>query len=75
MEKATIIMKIAVEGNQIIFNIKNSKPKTAIQTKKEHCIGLVNVKKQLELLYLNQYNLDIDNAKDFYMLNLKLEAK
>lgn len=75
LDKASIIISITTQSNHIIFNIKNSKPKAATQTKNEECIGLVNVKKQLELLYLNHHSLEINNTKDFYTVNLKLEAK
>lgn len=75
LDKAFIDISITAKQDNILFTIKNSKPKTAIQEKNEQCIGLVNVKKQLELLYLNAYILDTNDAKDFYTVNLKLEAK
>ena len=75
LETATIDINIASEGNQIAFSIKNSKPKAAPQTKNGQCIGLENVKKQLELIYPNQYNLTINNSKNEYIIDLKLATK
>ena len=75
LDKATITIKIKYESNYIIFTIKNSKPNGIVPSKNDQCIGLVNVKKQLELLYLNKHHLTIDNTKNLYTVNLKLEAR
>ena len=75
LKEAFIAIKINLEGNQIFFNIKNSKPNTSIENNTEHCIGLKNIKKQLELLYADNYFLDIENTKDSYTVTLKLLAK
>lgn len=75
LEKAFIDLKIIVDGNQIHFTIKNSKPNSYVESNKSKCIGLSNVKKQLELLYPNRYQLNINNTKDTYVLNLNIKAK
>ena len=75
LETATIDINISSEGNQIVFSIKNSKPNAVLQTKNGQCIGLENVKKQLKLIYPNQYDLTIDNTKNEYIVNLKLATK
>ncbi|WP_421976313.1 sensor histidine kinase [Roseivirga seohaensis] len=75
LKEAIIIIKINLENNQIIFHIKNSKPKASLETKEDNRIGLENVKKQLELLYPNNYTLDTENTKETYELTLKLLAK
>ena len=75
LDTAYIAINISTENGNILFKIKNSKPKIASPNKDEPCIGLINVEKQLELLYLNQYQLSIDNINESYQLTLKLEAK
>ncbi len=75
LKEAFIAITITLEDNQIIFNIENSKPNTSIENNKEHRIGLKNIKKQLELLYIDNYFLDIENTNDSYTITLKLLAK
>lgn len=75
LDEASIDMNITTKDNQIAFSIKNSKPKTAVSSNNETRIGLDNVKKQLELLYPNQYELSIDDDAEFYTVNLKLATK
>ncbi len=75
LKKASIAIKINLEGHQIIFNIKNSIPDTNVENNKAHRIGLKNIKKQLELLYSDNYFLDIENTKKSYTVTLKLLAK
>lgn len=75
LDEASIVINIRTEINQIIFSIKNSKPKGTPPTKNGKCIGLNNVQKQLELLYANQYELIINDDAKFHSVNLKLIAK
>ena len=54
--------------------IENSKPtKVAKLNGKDHGIGLVNVKRRLDLLYPNKYDLKIEDTPDHYRTELKLE--
>ncbi|WP_252723853.1 sensor histidine kinase [Winogradskyella psychrotolerans] len=67
--KLTIDMTFKCKNNTIYFNIKNSHSKTGtIQSG----IGLDNIKKRLELLYKNQFNLNIIENDDFFEVELKL---
>ncbi|SMG29019.1 Histidine kinase [Marivirga sericea] len=75
LKEASIVININLENNQIIFYIKNSKPNASLDIKEENRIGLKNVKNQLELLYPNNYTLDIENSKETYEVTLKLLAK
>ncbi len=75
LKKAYITIVITVENNQILFSIENSKSKTPIEKGNEECIGLKNVKKQLELLYSGNYNLEVIDKTDSYKVILKLLAK
>ncbi len=75
LKKAYITIVITVENNQILFSIENSKSKTPIEKGNEECIGLKNVKKQLELLYSGNYNLEVIDKTESYKVILKLLAK
>ena len=75
LKEAYINISIIAKNNNIVFTIENSKSKTAIEKRNEQCIGLKNVKKQLELLYTDNYNLEIDDKVDSYKVVLKLLAK
>ena len=57
------------EASHVYFSIKNSHTKSS-HTKSG--IGLDNIKKRLELLYKNQYGLDIIENDDHFEVQLKL---
>ncbi len=75
LKEAFITIKINLVENQVVFHIKNSKSKTFSEKNKEHCIGLSNVKKQLKLLYADNYSLDIYDEKESFTVTLKILAK
>ena len=75
LKEAFITIRIRTEKKQIIFFLENSKSKTKVKKNTKYCIGLKNVKKQLDLLYLNNNFLDIENTKESYKVTLKLLAK
>jgi len=56
------------------FEVSNSKNNT--ETSKNNIgIGLKNVQRRLELLYANKYSLAIDNAEQYYVVNLKIQLQ
>lgn len=69
-----IDMKILATQNEIIFKLKNSKPRvdTELIKSAKKSIGMQNTKKQLDLLYPNKYQLEIENIDSHYSLELKL---
>nr|WP_273569082.1 histidine kinase [Maribacter sp. Hal144] len=75
--QAKIEIFLNIKNSNIIFSIFNSKPNIPeeIQPKNEEHLGLKNVKKQLELLYPNSYDLQITEKEDSYSVMLKLNAK
>jgi len=68
----TIIISISCQANGITFKIKNSASQT---TSVGNGIGLNNIKKRLELLYHDNYDLNIRNTADFYEVDLKLNTQ
>lgn len=69
-----IHIKLELSANQLHFEVKNSKhhlKKTEFE-KKYSGIGLENVKKRLNLIYPNQYNLDIKEDEHIFYILLKI---
>lgn len=69
-----IHIKLELSANQLHFEVKNSKhhlKKTEFE-KKYSGIGLENVKKRLNLIYPNQYNLDIKDDEHIFYVQLKI---
>ncbi|KAA9356429.1 hypothetical protein F0P93_01360 [Larkinella humicola] len=65
-------------GNSILFAVKNSHGATSGESgflEKNSGLGLANVKKRLDLLYPNAYELTIQNEGGFYQVMLQLKVK
>lgn len=74
LKKASILIKIAIEEDTIQFNITNSIASNKFSNNKE-TIGLINIKKQLDLLYLDDYALRINEGTHHFKVHLKLPVK
>jgi len=57
--------------NRLLFEITNKKVRTG-ESNENSGIGLDNTKKQLELIYGNSYNLDINDNIDTFNVNLSI---
>lgn len=67
-------IKIDVFENNLVFEIENSKGKTAeISDSKYKGIGIENVKKRLVLIYPNLHSLKISEAEYLYKVNLQIK--
>lgn len=76
LKQASIDISLKLTGEDILFKIKNSKPSSSIVSDNtEQALGLKNVKRQLELLYPNAYDLQLLDEESTYMVLLKLEQK
>lgn len=77
--------KIKSPGIEISINTSESfvnlhvinyiKPVNEIQIEKNHGIGITNVKRRLELIYKNKYELKIQTLNNQYIVNLKIILK
>jgi len=73
---AFVNIKINIVGKNLIFNIENAK--NPIVKKEENYskgIGLVNVRKRLDLIYPEKYILSIDDKAETFSVNLTLELE
>jgi len=69
--KLKINIQLTADSNSIDFKIQNSNSET---NKSQQGIGLDNIKKRLELLYANQYHLNINNQEDKFSVQLQLKT-
>lgn len=66
-------IQMHIENNELNMYVENSKPEkqpTIEHKRKSGGIGLVNVKRRLEILYPNNYHLDIYDNPNTYGVNL-----
>jgi sensor histidine kinase YesM len=71
--KSYIYFEMQIHGNSLICNIKNSKHKTAANQFDEYSgIGLENIKKSLNLLYEQDYKLDLSDKENEFEVNLTI---
>ena len=69
-ENCYLHVEILQNKNELIFSCKNSVEADVEKTPKG--IGLENLKRRLELIYPNQYDLEIDSGEKDYTAKLKL---
>ncbi len=67
-------LDLAVIHNELHFTIENSREAGRAVTEKEGGIGLVNVKRRLELLYPGRHSLKIEETGDRFLVQLKLQT-
>lgn len=74
IENGTLKIDIAIacEGETIVFHIKNTSHNT---TNSKRGIGLENIKKRLELLYKDHYELKITEGNTYFEVTLSLNNK
>lgn len=73
LDKSYIYIKINSTNNELFFNIENSTYKDLGHLRKSNGIGLKNIKKRLELLYHEKYDLEIIDNTNTFKVNLRLK--
>jgi LytS/YehU family sensor histidine kinase len=75
LSKGWVRIDISVQENVLVVKVENSKAASDIDKiiKPVSGIGLQNVKKRLELIYFNQYQLQVIDEEETYLTILKLE--
>jgi len=73
INEGTIDIDLKASSDQISFSISNSIPRASEESRAEsNSIGLKNVRKQLELIYNDSYNLETKRIEDTYHVQLKV---
>lgn len=71
-EKSLIQIHISVQENQISLETINTKIAKNISELEKTETGIANTEKRLEILYLNNYKLHIENSETNYKVQLKI---
>jgi len=74
-EYSPIDIHLGMDGKWMIFEVKNRKINTKNTNTESNNIGIDNVKRRLELIYPNNYELDIEDFTDTYQISLKIVLK
>ncbi len=72
LDKGWIKINLKAEENTLFFNVKNSVPELTSTKDSVGGIGLKNVKRQLELLYPGNHELDIQKTANTFDVSLKI---
>lgn len=75
LKVAKINISLSQQNCDIVFSIYNTKPEVYVENghQKTEGLGLENVKKQLELLYTDHYDLQLDDSLHSYAVTLRLK--
>ena len=73
-EKGWIEVNLKTENGKIFFHVANSIPGKKYTKDKTGGIGLKNVKRRLDLIYGNHYQLDISNKSEKFTVNLQINV-
>lgn len=68
-----INISFRVKDGQLLFLCMNSKPKNPLTEKDGGGLGLMNIKRRLELLFRNNYSLELNETETTYTVNLELK--
>lgn len=71
-EESFIDIKLRVENKRLLFSCCNSKPTQVQQINEKGGMGLQNVRQRLELLYDDDYTLDINDGEKTYEVKLDI---
>jgi sensor histidine kinase YesM len=73
VDASFVQITINVKKTELLFSIKNSKPLKLHADNVEGGIGIMNVKRRLDLMYNNRYLLKIQNTPLEYIANLNIK--
>lgn len=71
-EESFIDIKLRVENKRLLFSCCNRKPTQVQRTNEKGGMGLQNVRQRLELLYDDDYELDINDGEKTYEVKLDI---
>lgn len=71
-EESFVDIKVRVENKRLLFSCSNSEPTQIQRTNEKGGMGLQNVRQRLELLYDDDYTLDISDGEKTYEVKLDI---
>jgi two-component system, LytTR family, sensor histidine kinase AlgZ len=71
IEKSWVSVDISVRKNRLFCKIANSKENFSLE--KPFCSGIANIRRRLDFLYPETYELRMNDEGDFYVVSLQLE--
>lgn len=76
-QKVFIVVSLRIWEDLILYSVKNSYSSSAAVNlnSKSNGLGLVNLRKRLELLYPNTYSLNLEKQNDQFIAQLQLKIK
>lgn len=74
-EKSFVSILLKTNDDSVIFETKNSIPTIEEQNNKKGGVGIENIKKRLELIYGNTFELEISNADGEFFVRLMVPLK
>jgi len=66
---------LIIDKNKLIFRIENERLPASPEKTRHGGIGLVNIKKRLELYYPGRYTMNITQTEDLYKIELLISTK
>src|SRR5215203_3682906 len=67
-----ISLEITTVSDQLFFKLSNSKPSLFHTNMQNKGIGLINVKKRLQLLYPGRHQLDVTETEEMFTVNMQI---
>ncbi|MGB0838153.1 MAG: sensor histidine kinase [Flavobacteriaceae bacterium] len=74
LNRADIQILINTEENHLNFQIENSFPQGTAPSIKDQGIGIKNITKQLDILFEDQYTLELQKKKNRFKVQLKIKS-
>ncbi|HEV3411665.1 MAG TPA: histidine kinase [Puia sp.] len=74
-DQGWIRARVEVDENRLVYRIENSKPQNSINGVKREGIGLINVKRRLDLSYPGRYQLDIEDGETAFSVVLTIDLQ
>ena len=72
---AVVTIHLLVKEEELNFTVYNSKWSDHDQSDKSNGIGLKNIQRQLELIYPNKHNMNINEQENSYFVDLKINLR
>lgn len=76
LDQCWISLNMSVENSEMIFKLINSiNPQSDEETKEPGGLGLMNVRKRLELLYKDKYSIETKKLEEVFVVDLKIKLE